>query len=208
QLQAIEAVVQAWKEGTLRPAAVLPTGAGKGDPLDAEVPTPQGLRRGGGLVEGARVVGSDGKPTEATEIDHRGVQDIYRVTLSDGSSVETDGDHLWQVRDMKYRKTKRERTVKSTKEMFSEPKKLGHGGGYRFRIPVTEAVLRPWTDLPIEPYTLGAMLASGSTVNGAHHHTTPDDELIARVRKHHTATKINDATPRVCLRYWLAELRK
>src|SRR5690606_35885928 len=208
QLQAIEAVVQAWKEGTLRPAVVLPTGAGKGHPLDTEVPTPQGLRRWGDLVKGDQVFGSDGKPTEVTEIYDRGVQDIYRVTLSDGSSVETDGDHLWQVRDMKYRKTKRERTVKSTKEMFSEPKKLGHGGGYRFRIPVTEAVLRPWTDLPIEPYTLGSMLANGSTVNGALQLTTPDDEVIARVRKHHTATKINDATPGVCLRYWLPELRK
>src|SRR5690606_39875124 len=93
--QAIEAVAQAWKEGTLRPAVVLPTGAGKGHPLATEVPPPQGLRRWGELVKGDQVFGSDGKPTEVTEIYDRGVQDIYRVTLSDGASVEADGGHLW-----------------------------------------------------------------------------------------------------------------
>ena len=205
QRAAIDALMRGWDGGDNRQAVVLPTGSGKGHPLDTEVPTPQGLRRWGDLVEGDQVFGSDGRPTEVTGIYDRGVQDIYRVTFSDGSTVETDGDHLWQVRDMKYRRTTRENTIVSTRELLDEPKKLKRG--YRFRIPMAEAVSRDDKDLPIEPYTLGAMLANGSMVNGALQLSTPDEEVVARIRKYYTANKINDTTPGVCPRYWLPELR-
>lgn len=206
QSQAIDALLGGWDKGGQRLAVVLPTGAGKGHPLDTEVPTPQGLRRWGDLGKGDQVFGSNGYPTTVTEIYDRGVQNIYRVTLSDGSTVETDEDHLWSVRDMKYRRTGREQRTLSTRELHNEPKKLKRG--YRFRIPMAGIVQRERAELPIDPYTLGAMLANGSTVNGALQLTTPDDEVVKRIRRFHKVTKINDTTPGVCPRYWLPELRQ
>src|SRR5690606_22320374 len=190
QRAAIDALMRGWDGGDNRQAVVLPTGSGKGHPLDTEVPTPQGLRRWGDLVEGDQVFGSDGRPTEVTGIYDRVVQDIYRVTFSDGSTVDTDGDHLWQVRDMKYRRTTRENTIVSTRELLGKPKKLKRGDPSR--IPMAEAGSRDDKDLPIEPYTLGAMLANGSMVNGALQLSTPDEEVVARIRKYYTANKIND----------------
>ena len=206
QSQAIDALLDGWDKGGQRLAVVLPTGAGKGHPLTTEVPTPQGLRRWGELRKGDEVFGSNGYPTRVTEIYDRGKQPLYRVTMSDGSSVETDGDHLWSVRDMQYRRTGREQRTLSTRELYNEPKKLKRG--YRFRIPMAGIVQRERAELPIDPYTLGAMLANGSMVNGGLQLTTPDDEVVKRIRRFYKVTKINDTTPGACPRYWLPELRQ
>src|SRR5690606_26994282 len=74
QLQAIEAVVQAWKEGTLRPAVVLPTGAGKGHPLDTEVPTPKVCVGGGTWLKVIRcsvAMGSQPRSPRSTIVVYR-----------------------------------------------------------------------------------------------------------------------------------------
>lgn len=206
QNAAIDALLDGWDKGGQRLAVVLPTGAGKGHPLTTEVPTPSGLRRWGDLRQGDQVFGSNGYPTTVTEIYDRGQQPLYRVTMSDGSSVETDGDHLWRVRDLKYRKTQREERVLSTSELANEPLKLARG--HRFRIPMTGVVQHQEKALPIEPYTLGAMLSNGCMANGSLQLTTPDAQVVERIREHYQVTKINDRTPGVCPRYWLAELRE
>jgi superfamily II DNA or RNA helicase len=103
QTRTIRAIHEKWDAGVRRPASVLPTGAGKGHPLDTEVPTPDGMRLWGHLKVGDLIFGADGKPTEVTAIFDRGVLPTYRVKIWDDAqdrsiSVEVDGEHLWKVR--------------------------------------------------------------------------------------------------------------
>src|SRR3974390_239984 len=51
----------------------------------------------GDLEPGDLVVGSDGRPTLVMGVYPQGVRDIYRVTFKDGTHVDCDAEHLWQV---------------------------------------------------------------------------------------------------------------
>lgn len=197
QLQAIEAVTDAWKSGMLRPAVVLPTGAGKGHPLDTEVVTPSGLRLWGDLKEGDLLYGSDGYPTRITGIFDRGLQPSYRVYFSDRQSVTVDGDHLWSVRDDTLRGTSREWGVKSTREIMSLG--LRNGVSWRWRIPVSPT-MGTTSDLPVSPYTLGALIANGHLARSSSVLTSPDEEVLDRVSREHSFTRHKVDESRWCPR--------
>jgi superfamily II DNA or RNA helicase len=207
QRDAIDAVTTAWGEGMQRPAVVLPTGMGKGHTARTEVPTPNGLRKWGDLSPGDFVFGADGQPTEVLEVYDRGILPVYRVQFSDGSEVTVDGDHLWQVRDAKYRRTSREVRTLSTAELAAEG--LRFGPSHRFRIPMTGAVQYAGAEpLPIDPYTLGALIANGYTAGDGAQLTTPDPEVAKRIAKAHKINKVRDTTEGACDRYSILGLTK
>lgn len=177
QGECLTSVWGAWDRGVQRPAVVLPTGSGKGHPLDTEVPTPGGIRKWGDLEPGDQVYGSDGQPTQITAVYDRGILPAYRVTFGDGASVITDAEHLWTVTDHMYRRTSRERRTLSTADMAAEG--LRHGRSHRFAVPVS-GVRRPDTELPVGPYTLGSLIANGYLV-ASPVLTTPDEHVVNRV---------------------------
>lgn len=189
-----------------RQAVVIPTGGGKGHTPDTEVPTPDGVRKWGDLRLGDLVFGSDGRPTEVLAVYDRGEIPAYRVTFSDGASIVVDGDHLWAVHDHKYRRTPREVRTLSTSEILAEG--LRHGRSHRFNVPMTVPVARTNGTLPVDPYTLGALIANGSLTGAGTQLSTPDDEAINRVRLAHVANKIKDTTAGVCARYSLPGLSR
>jgi superfamily II DNA or RNA helicase len=200
QVKTIAAIHSKWDAGIRRPASVLPTGAGKGSTLGTEVPTPSGLRLWGDLQVGDLVFGSNGEPTEVTAIFDRGVLPVYRVTFSDGASVEVDGEHLWAVRDGLYRRTSRERRVIQTQDLAASDLRMDRG--YRWRIPMAGAVERKPADLPIDPYVIGALIANGTLGGGGTTLSTPDRQVAERVA---AATSIRQlATPDgACDRYFV-----
>lgn len=71
--------------------------AGKMQPLDTPIPTPEGFVRMGDLRVGSTVFGDDGKPTKVTYISQREVRPHYRITFDDGSSTVAADNHLWTV---------------------------------------------------------------------------------------------------------------
>lgn len=200
QLKTIAAIHSKWDAGVRRPASVLPTGSGKGSPLTTLVPTPSGLRFWGDLEVGDLVFGSNGEPTEVTAIYDRGVLPTYRVTFSDGASVEVDGEHLWAVRDGLYRRTSREHRVVQTQAIAASDLRMSRG--YRWHVPMTGAVERKPADLPIDPYVVGALIANGTLGGGGTTLSTPDRQVADRVA---IATSIRQlATPAgACDRYFV-----
>lgn len=182
-----------------RLAIVLPTGTGKGHPLDTEVPTPDGLRRWGDLVAGDRVVGSNGLPTEVLAIHDRGSLPTYRVTFTDGSSVEVDGDHLWNVRGHRREVFK----TLSTAEIAAQP--LRKVRGFQWQIPMVPRVHSMRRQLPLDPYVIGALIANGTLGGNGTVLTTPDVEVAKLVNVATECNKIND-NAEVCDRYSLPGL--
>lgn len=176
QREAIDAIEKSLTEHT-RVACVLPTGAGKGHPLDTDVPTPQGLRKWGDLQVGDYVFGSNGLPTRVTAIFDRGVLPTYIVAFKHGEHVEVDGDHLWQVQ----RKGRKPRIV-TTEELTRLPRK--DRDGYCWSTPVNGAVHHPTADLPLHPYVTGSLIANGGMTHCGTLLITSDNEVIDRVRQH------------------------
>ena len=74
------------------------TGSGKAQPLDAKIMLADGQwgTMGGILANDWVVCGEDGvTPVQVLGVFPQGLKDIYRVTLSDGSSAECCAEHLW-----------------------------------------------------------------------------------------------------------------
>lgn len=72
--------------------------SGKALPLDTEIPTPDGFKKMIDLKVGDFVFGAEGEPVKITykspiHYDHK----VYRVNFSDGSSLDCDEYHQWEV---------------------------------------------------------------------------------------------------------------
>jgi len=132
-----------------------PPGVGKGSPFGTPVATPCGWRAIESLQVGDAVIGRDGTPTIVLGVFDRGRLPSFRVTMSDGSSVVTDGDHLWAVQTSKQRNRSHRFTIRSTSDLR---KNITAANLF---IPMVQPVQYPHANLPIEPYTLGVMLANG-----------------------------------------------
>lgn len=181
-----------------------PRGSAKAQPLDAPVLTPNGWVKMGDLAVGDMVIAVDGKPTPITQITKQGVKGSYRVTFSDGGSVECSDDHLWDVRLIGTDPQGTYRTV-SLNEIRTQ-KTVGIKGNWKTGIQrITETVnmsTKPWLDtrgyakyqipivspveyspsdeeLLIHPYLMGCLLGDGSLSSGRMiRFTTADQEIV------------------------------
>ncbi|MGW1801671.1 LAGLIDADG family homing endonuclease [Streptomyces sp. NPDC001984] len=141
-------------------------GAGKAQPLDSLVATPTGWTRMGDLTEGSAVIGSDGRATTVTGVFDRGELPIYRVTTSDGATVEAAGDHLWRVWTAEDRHRKRKNGEHRnhegrvlTTDAIAEMIKAGRV----IHLPMVQPVQyeESGTPLPLDPYLLGLLIGDG-----------------------------------------------
>jgi superfamily II DNA or RNA helicase len=181
QRRALDAIAQAEREGVRRPLVVHPTGTGKGHPLGTDIMTPDGWRKWGDLEPGDKVFGSLGLPIQVSAVFDRGVLPTYRVTFSDQASIEVDADHLWTVQDYRYRRTAQEWRTLPTSEIAAEG--LTFGASRRWSVPLAQMLFYSTSPyLPIDPYTLGSLIANGSMIGSSTQLTTPDEEVVARIK--------------------------
>lgn len=159
-LTGIKSVDQAsggFGKGELIVAAAF-TNAGKASPLWTPVLTPTGWRTIGELSVGDEVMSTSGTHQKVSGVFDRGVMKTYRVTTADGGSVLTAGDHLWEIRLLqdRYFGTKTHR-VESTLEIAEHLRKKR-----RVFLPLPKPMEFDPVELPVDPYTLGALLGDGS----------------------------------------------
>ena len=167
------------------------TGTGKQHPRSEPICTPDGVQRFGDLQVGDLVFGRDGSPTEVTGVFPQGVTPTYRVSFSDGTSALAGREHLWTVEYRYGRKREWCRTKTLTTEQLLEVGlRAGHNDAeWRWRIPICEPVQYDVRSLPVEAYTLGAYIANGCGTKGSVVITTPDEEVIDRIGRHHQASE-------------------
>lgn len=144
------------------------TGVGKGCWDEELVPvyTSDGSivkKRHGDLVVGDYVFNRKGRPVLVTGVYHRGLKDVYRVTLGDGRSVVVDGSHLWT---WKYAKGHESETYVTTntedliRRGLYRQERNGRQSA-RIWIPMNEAVQYPERPYSLDPYVVGALLGNG-----------------------------------------------
>ena len=166
--------------------------------LDTPVLTPTGWKPMGEIEIGDHVIGKNGKPVRVIGVWPQGVKDIFRVTFSDGASVECTGDHLWEVNS-------RGRSSRGLAPLVIETSKLSQplpsprsktkyrsdasvglmdkGGAARWHIPLADPVdFECSGDLPIHPYLLGVLLGDGHIGHNIDF-TTADDQIRSEVEK-------------------------
>jgi len=155
--------------------------------VSTPVATPNGWVPIGQLQFGDLVFSERGQLTEVVDISDYNESSTWEVVFTDGSSIRCDDQHLWKVRrkgtdekgdwrSMTLNEIRTQKTVgikgngrtgSPTKRITAtcEPGEkpwLDSRGYPRYQIPVTQPVEYPETELPLDPYLLGALLGDGS----------------------------------------------
>jgi DNA methylase/LAGLIDADG-like domain len=167
---------------------ILDVGQGKAQPLDAKILTPGGWTTMGAIRPGDQVIAGDGTPTRVLGVYPQGERPIYRVTFSDGSSTEADGEHLWLTTTQYERNNQRRHrqlhprselefaTVKTTAEIVATLHGPHHGKNHR--IPLVGPVQFTEQPVAIDPWLLGALLGDGGLRPTSVTLTTADEWII------------------------------
>ena len=100
----------------------------------------------------------DGKVVKVIDIPMDGEDDIYRITLDDGRTVEASSNHIWSV----YKMPNRYNLVNITTKDIYEYGLKNKYNQKNFFLPDSGLVEYPHKDVPIDPYTLGLLIAEGA----------------------------------------------
>ncbi|MCZ9346569.1 DEAD/DEAH box helicase, partial [Streptomyces sp. TRM76130] len=154
-------------------------GSGKAQPLDSLVLTPGGFRRMGELKVGDLVVVPEGGTAPVDGVFPQGERDVWRLVLSDGSSVECDDEHLWFVATREAWGAGRDPEVLTTREIRLDPGAAD--GSAKWYLPAAVPVdLGDGTAPPCDPYRFGRLLGDGSSRPGRPT-STADEEVRGAV---------------------------
>ncbi|MFD6432199.1 helicase-related protein [Streptomyces venezuelae] len=136
-------------------------GSGKAQPLDALVLTPDGFRPMGDIHVGDPVVVPSGAVAAVDGVFPQGERDVWRLNLSDGSSVECDDEHLWIVGTSCGWHRGQPPKVLTTREIRLDLLKAN--GSSKWYLPTATPVdLGGDGAMPLDPYLLGLLLGDGS----------------------------------------------
>ena len=152
-------------------------GGRKAQPLNTPILTPSGWVNMGDLSIGDFVIGDNGKPTKIIGIQDHGVKEVYKVNFGDGTSTRCCGDHLWTVTTRPIRKANGRSSDEKRRMPYSVTLPISEMADnvlvnrtddqkeYQYQIPITQPVEFTKSELPIDPYLLGALLGDGSLAN-------------------------------------------
>lgn len=172
------------------------SGSGKAQPLYSKIYTPDGFTTMGEIKVGDSVLSEKGETIKVIGVFPQGIRDVYRIHFSDGVYVDCDENHLWKVYTANDRKrvadSKRyastfidpdRHTILNTKEMIGKERIFmcrDRENVLNYKLPICKPINFNKKELPIPPYTMGALIGDG------HFFETPtistiDKEILERV---------------------------
>jgi len=148
-------------------------------PVPASAKFPNGWATIGELEIGDQVIAPDGTLPPVSNLTPIRQGEVYRMTLDDGQTVDSDAGHQWLVSSHYSRSAqgagrvaeRGERPlckVLTTEEIAQKVKLRAHTDKpiNNYAIPLSAPVQFPEADLSLDPYVLGAWLGDGSTGGG------------------------------------------
>lgn len=161
-------------------------GTGKRLAYGTPVLTPSGWVAIEHLRIGDSVIGKDGLPHLVTATYKHEDRPLYRVTFTDGCTIDADDEHLWAVQQVRNDTEKRyphipggRVRVYTTAEIVARGVADAAGNG-TWRIPLVDPVQHPEQALPADPYLVGVALGDGSHKNGVRWELCTDVGILNR----------------------------
>lgn len=128
-------------------------------PYDQKVRLPNGDTINWGDIKiGDKLLSIDGNVTTVVDIPIDGVDDIYKITFDDGRVVESSSSHIWSV----YKLGSNNKLSNITTKEIYDSEIINKFGQKRYFVPDNECIKYEYKDTPIDPYTLGLLIAEGS----------------------------------------------
>ena len=146
------------------------TKSGKSQPLGSLVYTPTGPKEMGDIAVGDAVLTPSGRHANVLAIYPQGVEKVYRVTFSDGTSAVASGDHLWAVEYYG------EESLLTTRELQALPDYKRN----RTWLRVTERQQFTEQPVPLDPYLVGVAISEGG-LTADFRISTGDEYMVNKV---------------------------
>ena len=150
------------------PRIIVEAGAGSGKALlnGSKVVTPSGYVNIEDLKIGNEIFGTDGNIYNVLGVFPQGKKQIYNVTFSDGTVIKCSKDHLWAFQTSSMRNHhKTDYKIETLENIINNyPIFRNDKRGFKPKniyIPLNSALKFTKKELPIKPYTLGALLGNG-----------------------------------------------
>jgi superfamily II DNA or RNA helicase len=154
-----------------------PTAAGKAQPLDSLVATPNGFVRMGDIKVGDWVLTPKGTKTKVLGVFPQGIKKVYKMKFSNGDSVECCGEHLWRVNALYDQWEGKVLNTMQIKNRLKCP-----NGSNRFNIETPKRLSFIKKKVKIDPYTMGLLLGDGSfRSKGSIRISNSDAEILEHV---------------------------
>jgi replicative DNA helicase len=164
--------------------------------VDTPIPTPDGWKRNGDIVDGDLVLDDNGLPTRVLKAHPTCYPDItYEIELDTGEKLYAGNDHLWLTttyndrQNAKHRNVYRlDKTVRTTQEIYETQRYCASSrqGKYlaNHHIALTHELELPDQPLLVDPYCLGAWLGDGNSDCGI---LTGSAEDVKEILSHFSA---------------------
>lgn len=130
-------------------------GGGKAVPNDTPIPTPNGFKRMDELKLDDEVFNLYGKPVKVIGIYPQGIQETYKVTLSDGRSAKCNAEHLWYTLDWNDKTEAYDEVVRKLSDMISDYKHP-----CKYLIPNNGVAQFKEREVPLDPWMMGFIIGS------------------------------------------------
>jgi replicative DNA helicase len=127
---------------------------------NARVYTDNGYKLMGEIKQGDKVLGSNGKECNVTNVFPQGLKDTYRIHFDDGSYVDCGLEHQWEVSTRATRRNGQGAIVTTTKEMIGN--EILKDGRKNFSIRMCQPLQFKSVYTEINPYLMGALIGDGS----------------------------------------------
>lgn len=155
-------------------------GSGKAIREDTGVMTPSGQIEISKLQPGDFVLAPDGRPTRVKGVYPHRNWPMWRITFSDKTQVFASPEHRWWVQTPGQKHRGTPGRFMTTWDMARAGLKETNGNR-RFYIPMTEPLQFEEKNLPVPPYTLGALLGDGHLGPQALGFSDNDGDVVAEM---------------------------
>lgn len=150
---------------------------GKEQPLSSRILTTKGWSTMGDMKVGTQLASIDGEGSVVTGVFPQGYKPVYRIAFSDGRSTRAGEQHLWKVGSVSNFSRDGFRTVTTL-----GLKSLLENGSDEYFVPLFNGEFDNGSDLPIDPWLLGAIIGDGSLSSGNCSFTKADKHVVEEVR--------------------------
>ena len=165
--------------------------AGKALKNDTPVLTSEGWVNISNITTDHIIFGKNGKRESVLGVyPQQGKRDCYRFNFSDGSWVDSDGEHIWTLQTNYQMNQKlsgngnKNKTYKQWIDMTTNQLIFKYGIGKltkrRPKLPINESIEFEPVNVPIDPYILGALLGDGGIANDSIKIHSEDAEVLER----------------------------
>jgi len=162
-------------------------GTGKAQPLYSKIKIPNGWTTMGEINIGDSVTTPNGEDATVTGVFPQGHVDTYRIYFSDGRYTDACKDHLWKIYSHSFKHSgKNNWKILSTTELIEHNKKYKdykNKSTYYKYVPLIIPRNDIKSELPLNPYFLGAMLGDGGMTKHGIGFTTADIEMFENMKQ-------------------------